>query len=171
VISESPAAGTNVNGGSAVNLVVSTGQALLSLAVTPVNPTVAPGSTQQFTAMGTYSGNVTVNVTNLVTWSSSTGAVATISSGGLASGQRVGTTTISAMLGQVSGSMVLTVTNLAQCSSNPHGNYTVADVQVMVNEGLGESPPANDLKGSGAINVSDTQIAVNAALGMGCITH
>jgi hypothetical protein len=46
----------------------------------------------------------------------------------------------------------------------------VSDVQVMVNETLGTSPPANNLNGTGAVNVSDTQIAVNAALGMGCIT-
>ena len=83
---------------------------LASLAVTPVNPSIAAGNQQQFTATGTYSDGSQQNLTNFVTWTSSSPAVATISSTGLATGVSVGTTTIQAALGSINGSTTLTVT-------------------------------------------------------------
>ena len=44
---------------------------LTSIAVTPANPIIAPGATQQFTATGTYSDGTTQDITTSVTWSSS----------------------------------------------------------------------------------------------------
>ena len=49
-------------------------------------------------------------MTSSVTWSSSNTSVATIASGGLATGQGGGTTTISATLGNAKGSTTATVT-------------------------------------------------------------
>ena len=43
---------------------------LRSIAVTPANPTIAAGATQQFTATGTYSDNSTKNLTSSATWAS-----------------------------------------------------------------------------------------------------
>ena len=83
---------------------------LTSIAVTPSNPTVTVGGTQQFTATGTYSDGSTQNLTGQVTWASSNTATATISPAGLATAVAGGTTTISATLGAVSGSTGLTVT-------------------------------------------------------------
>src|SRR5262245_8012090 len=83
---------------------------LRSIAVTPSNPSVTVGSTQQFTATGTYSDGSTQNVTSQVTWASSNTAAATINSSGLATAVAAGTTTISATLGSVHGSTGLTVT-------------------------------------------------------------
>jgi uncharacterized protein YjdB len=80
-----------------------------SISVSPTTPSIANGSTQQFTATATYSNNTTANVTSSVTWSSSNTSVATISSGGLATGQGGGTTTISATLSGVTGSTTATV--------------------------------------------------------------
>ena len=60
--------------------------ALLSIAVTPANPSVAKGLTQQFTATGTFSDNSTQDLTSQVTWASATTAVATINAAGLATG-------------------------------------------------------------------------------------
>src|SRR5262249_19247747 len=85
------------------------GVTLTSIGVTPANPTVPVGGTQQFTATGTYSDSSTQNVTNQVTWASSNTAAATINSTGLATAVAAGTTTISATLGAVSGSTGLTV--------------------------------------------------------------
>ena len=82
----------------------------ISIAVTPSDPSFANGSTQQFTATATYSNNTTANVTSSVTWSSSNTSVATIASGGLATGQGGGTTTISATLNSLKGSTTATVT-------------------------------------------------------------
>lgn len=90
---------------------------LLSIAVTPSNPSVPAGSSLQFTATGTFSDGSTQDVTGVVTWSSNTPAVATVSntagSAGLATGVTSGTSTIAATEGTVSGSTVLTVTSAA----------------------------------------------------------
>jgi uncharacterized protein YjdB len=89
--------------------------ALVSIAVTPANPSVAPGTSQQFIAIGTYNDTTTQNLTGSVTWNSSNTAAATIvTSGpthGLASAVAAGSTTISATLGAISGSTTLTVTS------------------------------------------------------------
>ncbi len=52
-----------------------TGPTLVSIAITPLTATVAAGSTQQFTATGTYTDNSTQNITTSVTWSSSAATV------------------------------------------------------------------------------------------------
>jgi hypothetical protein len=87
---------------------------LTSLAVTPPTPSIALGATQQFTATGTFTDLSTLNLTNIVTWSSTAQGVATISntSGaqGLATTTGLGTTTITAALGATSGTAALTVT-------------------------------------------------------------
>ncbi len=82
---------------------------LVSVAVTPVNPSITAGTTQQFTATATYSDSTTQNVTSQATWASSVTAKATINSAGLASGVSAGSTTISATLNSISGSTTLTV--------------------------------------------------------------
>ncbi len=68
---------------------------IVGLAVSPLNGSVQPSSTQQFMATGTYSDNSTGDVTSQTEWTSSNPAVATISSAGLATGVALGNTTIS----------------------------------------------------------------------------
>jgi Bacterial Ig-like domain (group 2) len=90
---------------------VITSQAILqSIAVTPANPSVAAGATQQFTAIGTFSDNSTQDLTSQVSWTSDTPAVATIDATGLATGVTPGTANISATLNGVTGATVLAVT-------------------------------------------------------------
>ena len=85
--------------------------ALTSIAVAPANPSIANGLTQQFTATGTYADGSTADLTNLVTWASSTPSIATISSTGLAQSLATGTTNITAALdGVTSPNDTLTVT-------------------------------------------------------------
>jgi len=88
---------------------------LASIAITPVAPTVSVGSTQQFTAMGTFSGGVTPQDITLTThWSSSSSSVATIANGpngaGLATTTGVGTTNIGATSGGVTAASPATLT-------------------------------------------------------------
>ena len=97
---------------------------LQSIAVTPANPSIAKGLTQQFTATGTFSDNSTADLTNQVTWASGMSSVATINSTGLATGVAPGMSAISAMLGGVTGSTTLTVTaavlqSIAVTPANP----------------------------------------------------
>src|SRR6202050_3670580 len=87
---------------------------LTSIAVTPANPSAPAGTTQQFTATGTFSTGEIYNLTDSVTWSSSKNTVATISNAagtqGLASALATGTATITAISGKITGSTILTVT-------------------------------------------------------------
>ena len=88
-----------------------TSASLVSIAVTPANPSMAIGTTRQFTATGTFSDSSTQDVTGSVLWSSSNAGVATVSNQGLASSVATGTTTIAATFGSVSGSTTLTVSS------------------------------------------------------------
>ena len=90
---------------------LNTHSTLVSIAVSPANPTVDLGLTSQpFTAMGTYADGTTINITNSVTFASSNTAVATIDASGVATGLALGTTNITASLGGVtSPSDTLTV--------------------------------------------------------------
>ena len=100
--------------GSTTLTVNATAPTLTSIAVTPANPSIQSGTTQQFTATGTYSDNSTKNITTTVNWTSASTSIATISntagSNGLASSLASGSTTIQAALGSVNGSTLLTVT-------------------------------------------------------------
>ncbi len=93
-----------------------TAAALESILVSPANPTLPKGETEQFSAMGTYSDQSTQNLTNQVAWGSATTSVATITSAGLATGVTTGTSTISAALSGITGSTVLTVSPAALLS-------------------------------------------------------
>ena len=95
--------------GSSATLTV-TPAVLTALSVTPPTASIAAGSTQQFTATGTYSNGSTQNLTRSVGWISSATTVAKVSAGGLATGLAQGSTTISAKSGAITGSALLTVT-------------------------------------------------------------
>jgi uncharacterized repeat protein (TIGR03803 family) len=99
-----------VSGTSAVTV---TAAALVSIGVTPANPSIANGLTQQFVATGIFSDHSTQNLTAQVTWSSSHSNVAAISnaagSEGLVSTVAPGTTSIAAQLGKI-GSQPATLT-------------------------------------------------------------
>ncbi len=118
---------------SAADVLTVTAPTLQSIAVTPANPSIVQGATQQFTATGTYSDNTTQNITSTVTWSSATTATATINTTGLATGIGVGTSNITASLNGVTSTVdVLTVsaTDVAPVvtsvsSTTPNGTYGV----------------------------------------------
>jgi CSLREA domain-containing protein len=96
---------------------------LKSITVTPSNPSVGEGLTEQFTAMGTYSDGSTLNITNSVTWKSATQSVATINASGLATTDGVGTSIITAALNGITSQndtlTSLALTKLALAPINP----------------------------------------------------
>ena len=122
------ASGSNSSGaithtGSRDNITVSEGSTtdvgtiellapLVRINVTPVNPTIAVGATQQFTAMGVYADDTTLDITQSVSWSSSSPSVATIVTGGKATAVAAGTTTISATSGPITGTTSLLVSKI-----------------------------------------------------------
>lgn len=89
---------------------------LVSIAVTPPNPSISKGLTQAFTATGTYSDGSMQNITGFVTWTSQTTGVATITAGGVATAAGIGNSRIQATLGSVNGYTMLTVTAAALVS-------------------------------------------------------
>lgn len=87
------------------------GTILSSLTVTPTAPSIAAGTTQQFTATGTRITGGELDLSDLVRWSSESENVATINSAGLARGLTPGQVQISAEFGSITASADLTVTD------------------------------------------------------------
>jgi 6-phosphogluconolactonase (cycloisomerase 2 family) len=85
---------------SAPATITVTSAMLVSVAIAPTAPTIAPAATQQFKATGTFSDGTTQDITGEVAWTSATPATATISnaagSQGIATAAAVGTTSIGA---------------------------------------------------------------------------
>ncbi len=145
---------------------------LTRITVTPANPKVAVGQTQQFTATGTYSNGKTADLTASVTWSSSSPAVATIAaSGGLAHGVSLGTSTIKATLGAVSGQTLLTVckvptstlTRITVTPANP--KVAVGQTQQFTATGTYSNGKTADLTASVTWSSSSPAVATIAASG------
>ncbi len=82
---------------------------LVSIAVTPSASTVAVASTKQFTATGTFDDGTTSDISFSCDWTSSSTAVATIATGGLATAVALGSTTITATSVGISNTATLTV--------------------------------------------------------------
>ena len=99
--------------GTSVVTVTATAGALTTITVTPASPSIAAGTTRQFTAVGTdASGNV-VTISPAVVWSIGTAGGGTISSTGLfTAGATAGTfaNTIVATSGTISGNTGVTIT-------------------------------------------------------------
>lgn len=112
----------SVSGSTALTVTAAT---LVSIDVTPAAPTIAKGTVQQFTAVGTYSDSSTQELSSVAAWSSSNRAVALVSNAdgfhGLATSLAAGTTTITAAVGNISGGTVLTVSpaNLVSIAVTP----------------------------------------------------
>jgi uncharacterized protein YjdB len=94
---------------------------LSSIAVAPASPaSLAVGSTQAFTASGTYSDGSKADITSKVTWASDTTVTATISSTGLATGVAAGNANITAALSGVTSQPVsLTVMVPTSTTTSP----------------------------------------------------
>jgi hypothetical protein len=61
-------------------------------------------------------------------------------------------------------------TSPSPCDVDKDGSITVADVQQVIKEALGEAPPMDDLSGDKAVNAVDAEIVITGALGLGCST-
>lgn len=90
---------------------------LLSITVTPTLPSLGLGATQQFIATGTYSDGSVADVTQIVTWTSSTPATAVIATLGMLTALALGTSVITAAYGGISGNTTLTVSSIAIATS------------------------------------------------------
>jgi trimeric autotransporter adhesin len=142
---------------------------LQSISVTPANPSVAIGQSQQFVATGLYADGSTQDLTTSVSWNSSTPAVATISASGLAIGLATGQITITASLGSVSNSAVLTVTTvvLVSIAVNPvNPSLLVGGAQQFAATGTYSDNSTQDLTNSATWTSSNSNIASMSASGL-----
>ncbi len=170
-----------------------TSATLVSIAITPTNPSLANGTTQQLTATGSYTDNSTQNLTAMLSWSSSNVGVADVSnaagSNGLVTSSTQGSTTIGAALGSIAGSTSFTVTaaklvSLAVIPTNPSiangtqqqflvtGTYTdhsTQDLTSSVNWDTSDSSIASLSNAAGSNGLASTltsgSVTVTAALG------
>jgi hypothetical protein len=97
---------------------------LVSLSVAPDDSSIAPGTTVQMTATGTFADNSKRNVTASVTWDSSIAGIATISnapgSQGLATATlSTGSTVISAVAEGITGTTALTTSHVNTITVTP----------------------------------------------------
>jgi hypothetical protein len=149
-------------------LVVSTA-ALSSIAVTPANPSIVQGLTQQFTATGTYSDGSTQNLTSSATWSSSNTGVVTIAAGGLATGVTSGQVTIQAVYTSITGTTALTVSTatLSSIAVTP-ANRSIAQglTQQFTATGTYSDASTHDLTSSVTWSSLNTAIATIASGGL-----
>jgi hypothetical protein len=118
VVAVSPPSGVFAGGAVTINLLSNSTKiarvtfiaGLASIAVTPSGATMKVGTTQQFTATGTFSDSSTADLTAHVTWASDAPTAASMNaSTGLASALAPGTAAITATSGLISGTTQLNV--------------------------------------------------------------
>lgn len=155
-----------VSGSTTLNVTAAT---LVSIGITPSNPSMAKGTTLQFTATGIFSDNTSQDLTTQVTWSSSNTAFATIGTSGLATSVNPGSPTITATLGGKSGSTLLTVTpaTLASVEVTPT-NPTIAKgtTRQFKATGIFSDSTKQDLTASAAWSSSDGTVASISSAGL-----
>jgi len=93
---------------SAASLTV-TNTNLVTLAVTPANPTVPLANSQQFVATGTFDDGTKQDISVTAAWISSSPAIARVTSTGLVTGLGLGDADITASMGAVSDTTTATV--------------------------------------------------------------
>ena len=113
------------------------GPRLASISVAPASASINVGTTQQFTATGTYNDGSTRDITSTVAWTSSATGIATIDSKGLGTGVAVGTSTISAVQSGVSGGASLAVTSATSSVSVP--------IEFRVDTSVGTTGPGTNM--------------------------
>lgn len=144
---------------------------LVGLTIAPLNTSIQPGNTQQFSATATFGGGGTGDVTPQVKWTSSNTGIATINAAGLATGIAFGTVTISASdQGYTSktnlsiSSQSVTITSIAITPATP--TIRVNTTQQFVATATYSNGTTNVITNSATWSSSDTTIATITAGGL-----
>jgi trimeric autotransporter adhesin len=154
-----------------------TAAALVSVQVTSSASSVAAGTAEQFMATGTYTDGSTADITDLVTWSSSDGSVATLSnasgSQGLASTALTGSTLVTAVYGTItSNSAMLTVTaaELVSIQVTPVNPYVVVgNTRQLTATGTYTDSSTQDLTAAASWSSSNTATATIDSSGLATV--
>lgn len=146
-----------------------TAAALASISVTAANASIPKGTTDQFTATGTFTDGSMQNITRTVTWSSLNTGIVTISAGGLATGVGIGSATIQAASGSITGTTTFSVTAAALASINVTApNQTIASgtTEQFAATGIFTDNSTQDLTASVTWNSTNMSVATIAAGGL-----
>ncbi|MBA3464842.1 MAG: Ig-like domain-containing protein [Deltaproteobacteria bacterium] len=140
---------------------------LESITVTPNPATIAIGARVQFTATGNYSDGTSRVITNAVSWSSSSPAIAGASNGrkkrGIANGKKAGMVTITATDGAtgIFGTASLTVTNATlQTITILPANTTIPNTTNQFYQAIGNFSDGSTSDITGAVSWTSTNTAV-----------
>jgi len=142
---------------------------LVSIAVTPLNPTVAVGNQQQLVATGAWGGGQTLDISGIVNWSSSASAVVAVSSTGVMQAVAQGVATLTASNGSVSGSTTVTVTPPALTSitlTPANASVSVGATRQFVATGQYSDGSTQDLTSSSTWTSSAPSVAPVSATGL-----
>jgi trimeric autotransporter adhesin len=166
-------------GVTGTTLITVTPAVLASIDVAPNALQLAQGLSQPYTANGVYSDKTRQDLTDAVTWSSSSTAVATISNAapgrGLLKAGTQGSTNISAALGSISGATSLTVTPATLASlalSIPTSSLANGVSERIEATGLFTDGTVQNLSEQVSWSVSNTQVlsVSNAVYQRGLVT-
>jgi hypothetical protein len=143
-----------------------TGATLTSLAVMPALPVIALGTTQAFTATGTFTDGSVQDLTAQVAWATSDASVAVVAnaagSQGVASSIALGTATISADLSGITGSTTLAVSSATLVSIDvtpSHPSAALGTTQGFVATGTYTDSSTQDVTGSVTWTTSNPAVA------------
>jgi hypothetical protein len=157
-------------------------QGLVSIKVTPATASIPVSGIQQYTATGTYNDGSSKDVTASSTWAAVNfpllplrAAVATILPSGVATGNNIGQSTITATLGVKSGSATLTVTSATVVSimvtpataSIPVTGTQQYTALAILSDGLSIDQTANPLTTWTAVDVVGAGVATLSPSGAG----
>lgn len=144
---------------------------IVALSISPVNASIQPANTQQFSATGAYSNGSTGGVTSQTVWSSSNPAVVTINSAGLATGIASGTVTISGNCQcyvtntkLFVSSQAATITSIAVTPSSPTIN--IGPTQQLTATATNSNGAKSDVTSSVTWTSSDSTIAMVTSGGL-----
>ena len=108
----------SVNGSASLTV-----NAPTSITVTSSGSTINVGGQLQLKATGTFTDNPSIDLTNVVTWSSSPSSVASVSATGNVTGAAAGVANITATSGTVSGSIAVSVTSKSATATSLGPSY------------------------------------------------
>lgn len=142
---------------------------VVSLALSPTNPTMQVGETEQFVATGTTAKGDTLDVTPGVTWSSTKQGVATVSSTGLMTAVADGVSVIHATYEEGSTQTIVTVTSatLSSITISPLGTtISVGGTQQYTATGTYSDGSSRDVTGSVTWTSDYTNVATISTAGL-----
>lgn len=142
---------------------------LVSIAVTPTEPSLAKGTSQQFSATGTFTDGSTQDITAVVTWTSEKPGVATVDALGFVKTLAEGTTVISASSSDKIGTATLAVTSAVIASINitPADSSTgVGGTQQFTATGVFTDASTQDLSTQATWMSSNASVAVINSTGL-----